>query len=126
MRDTVFFSADTCRITLHLPKLIELPVPNLRKLFKLMLLEPWNNEEAIQTTELFIPDAVTSSKAKLQTASDAYAQGWRKVQNPRSRHPDVRKVLKENRRLTEDLKAAKALHDSWVKIQAIWLEAANG
>lgn len=122
MRDTVSFSADTCRITLYLPNLIELPVPNYRKLLKLMFSEPWNNEEAIQITELFLQDAVPSSKAKLQAAADAYAQGWRKVQNPKSRRRSVVETLRENRRLTAALKAAKTRHESWVKLNAIYYQ----
>lgn len=120
MRDTIFFSADTCHIVLHLPKLIELPAPNCRKLFELMFSEPWNNEEAIQIIELHLQDAIAISNKELQAASNAYDQGWREVQNPKSRRREVVETLKENRRLTEALKTAKTRHDSWVKLNEIY------
>lgn len=44
MTDTVSFQQDTCHITLYLPKLPDLPIKNIRKLFSMMLSEPWNNE----------------------------------------------------------------------------------
>ncbi len=39
---TIRFQYDTARFELYLDKLTGLPAPNIRKLFKLMLSEPWN------------------------------------------------------------------------------------
>ena len=50
--------------------------------------------------------------------------GWRKVSNPKSRHPAVVETLKNNNRLTRKVKAAKARHERWVKIKAIWADTA--
>ena len=52
---TVRFQYDTARFELYLDKLTGLPAPNIRKLFKLMLSESWNNQAAIDAVEAFLP-----------------------------------------------------------------------
>lgn len=68
---TIRFQYDTARFELYLDKLTGLPAPNIRKLFKLMLSEPWNNQTAIDAVEAFLPHIVEESKeAWRQTSVD--------------------------------------------------------
>ena len=61
MSETVYFRADTFRATIYLPRLHELTITNIRKLLRLVFCYDWENEEAIQTTELYIQNAVEDS-----------------------------------------------------------------
>ena len=47
-----------------------------------------------------------------------------KKKNPKSRHPVVVETIKNNNRLTRKVKAAKARHERWVKIKALWADTA--
>lgn len=61
---TVRFQYDTARFELYLDKLTGLPAPNIRKLFKLMLSEPWNNQAAIDTLRRFCRRRLMKAKRR--------------------------------------------------------------
>ena len=119
----VTFRQDTCTIALHLEKLCELPVANVRKLFAMMLSELWNNEDAIQQTGAFLNEIVPESKELWHLASIEFQNGWRLVRNKRSRAPDVVEKLNRNKQLTRAVKRAKAQYERWEKIRSLWAEA---
>ena len=120
---TVTFRQDTCTVALHLEKLCELPVANVRKLFAMMLSEPWNNEDAIQQTGAFLNEIVPESKELWHLASIEFQNGWRLVRNKRSLAPDVVEKLNRNKQLTRAVKRAKAQYERWEKIRSLWAEA---
>lgn len=120
---TVTFRQDTCTVALYLEKLCELPVANVRKLFAMMLSEPWNNEDAIQQTGAFLNEIVPESKELWHLASIEFQNGWRLVRNKRSRTPDVVEKLNRNKQLTRAVKRAKAQYERWEKIRSLWAEA---
>ncbi len=117
-----FWQGD-CHITIYPNKLPDLPLSNIRKIFKLMLSEPWSNEDAIHRMPDNIAQELKEAKAKWHEASVAYHDGWRIVDKPKSRTPSNVEILNENKRLTTALKKAKAHFDRWQKIQIIWEEA---
>ena len=120
---TVTFRQDTCTVALYLEKLCELPVANVRKLFAMMLSEPWNNEDAIQQTGAFLNEIVPESKELWHLASIEFQNGWRLVRNKRSLAPDVVEKLNRNKQLTRAVKRAKAQYERWEKIRSLWAEA---
>lgn len=77
MCDTVSFSRDTFHATIRLSALIDFPMKNLRKIFKLMLWDDRVNERAIQDTTLFLESIVPGSKVK--KAKSQYER-WVKIQ----------------------------------------------
>lgn len=118
---TIRFQYETARFMLYLDKLNGLPISKLRKLFKLMLSEPWNNEEAITATELFLPDAVERSKEAWKQASLDYQHGWRLVEKPTRKQTKEEKqadaaIRANNAALVRAVKKTKATHERWVKI----------
>lgn len=92
---TIRFQYDTARFELYLDKLTGLPAPNIRKLFKLMLSEPWNNQTAID-----------------------FQNGWRLVPNKQSKKG--RAIMAQNNRLHKAVKSAKGIHQHWVRIYGYW------
>lgn len=64
MTTTIHFQYETAHFELYLEKLTGLPAPNIRKLFKLMLSEPWNNQTAIDAVEAFLPYIVEESERR--------------------------------------------------------------
>ena len=100
-----------------------MPLSNIRKVFKLLLADPWSNEEAIRQMTLYLDAAVIESKEAWKQASTEYHNGWRYVPNKKSRLKDERQKLRENNRLTAAVKRTKARHERWVKLQTCWAEA---
>lgn len=121
----ISIQADTFHADIYMDRLIDLPVTNIRKLFKLLYLYRWENERAIDLLVPYLFQAVQESKDVWKQASVDFTHGWRKVDNPKSRHPAVVEILKNNNRLTRRVKAAKTQHERWVKIQSIWAESAH-
>ena len=125
MTETVHFRADTFRATIYLPRLHELTITNIRKLLRLVFCYDWENEEAIQTTELYIPNAVEDSLQAWKEKSQEYAHGWRNLKGPfapRLTKEEKLKVTRENNRLTAAVKEAKRTHEKWVKINSVFHE----
>lgn len=118
----ISMQADTFHADIYMDRLIDLPVTNIRKLFKMLYLYRWENERAIDSLVPYLAGAVQESKDAWKQASADYVDGWHKVDNPKSRHPAVVEILKNNNRLTRKVKAAKAQHERWAKIQSIWAE----
>lgn len=118
----ISMQADTFHADIYMDRLIDLPVTNIRKLFKMLYSYRWENERAIDSLVPYLAGAVQESKDAWKQASADYVDGWRKVDNPKSRHPAVVETLKNNNRLTSKVKAAKARHERWAKIQSIWAE----
>lgn len=118
----IFMQADTFHADIYMDRLIDLPVTNIRKLFKMLYSYRWENERTIDSLVPYLAGAVQESKDAWKQASADYVNGWRKVDNPKSRHPAVVETLKNNNRLTSKVKAAKARHERWAKIQSIWAE----
>ena len=108
------------RADIYLDRLLDLPATNIRKLIKLILSDPWANEESTERLTAYLEQAVQESMDAWRLASKDYVDGWRKVSNPKSRNKFVVETLKNNNRLTRELKVAKARHERWVKVQTIW------
>ena len=99
-------------------------IPNTRKLFKLMHRWDFDNRQAIDRLTVYLEQAIQESEDAWKLTSREFTDGWRKVSNPKSRHPAVVETLKNNNRLTRKVKAAKARHERWVKIKALWADTA--
>ena len=110
---------------IYLDRLLDLPVTNIRKLIKLILSDTWANAETIKRLTAYLEQSAQESKEAWKLASKDYMDGWRNVTNPRSRHPAVVEITKNNNRLTRKVKAAKAQYERWVKIKSIWADAYN-
>lgn len=119
------FQQDTCQITLYLPKIHELPLSNIRKLFSMMLSEPWNNEQAITDTGPYLEAAVEDSKAAWGEASKSYQHGWRHIEKPIRRQTKqeihaAAEIRANNEALIRAVKRTKAQYERWVKVLALW------
>lgn len=120
----ISMQADTFHADIYMDRLIDLPVTNIRKLFKLMHRWDFDNRQAIDRLTAHLEQAIQESEDAWKLASREFTDGWRKVSNPKSRHPAVVETLKNNNRLTRKVKAAKARHERWVKIKALWADTA--
>lgn len=125
MNNTISFRQETCRITLSLPRLCEMPAKNLRKAFSMLLSEPWNNQGALDGLQRFLPDMVVQAKADWEQASRNYQNGWRLIEPPTRRRTrqEVQAdaaIRANNEALIRAVKKSKALYERWVKIQQLW------
>lgn len=115
---TIHFQCETARFEIYLDKITGLPAPNIRKLFKLMLSEPWNNQAAIDTVEAFLPAQIEKTKEDWRRASVDFNDGWRLVQDKKSKQG--RAVMAQNNKLHKAVKSAKGIHQHWVRIYGYW------
>lgn len=118
-------SIDDYYAEILLTKLPELPRKNVRKIFTL-LHDPRNlfYDDASGVAES-ISAWVQASKRAWEGTSRQYTNEWRLV-NRRSRSVKSLEILKNNRRLKNNVKRAKARHDRWVALQAILAETKKG
>lgn len=115
---TIHFQCETARFEIYLDKITGLPAPNIRKLFKLMLSEPWNNQTAIDTVEAFLPEQVEKTKGDWRQASVDFNNGWRLVHDKKSRQG--RAIMAQNNKLHKAVKSTKGIHQHWVRIYGYW------
>lgn len=125
MRDTVSFSQDTFHAAIYLPRLPDLPIKNIRKIFSIMLWDDRENWQAIQDTGLYLEGIVPECKQAWDAASVKYQREWRLIEKPTRRRN--RKEIEwdaairaHNDELTKAVKRAKSQYEHWVKIQALW------
>lgn len=115
---TNHFQCETARFEIYLDKITRLPAPNIRKLFKLMLSEPWNNQTAIDTVEAFLPEQVEKTKEDWRQASVDFNNGWRLVHDKKSKQG--RAIMAQNNKLHKAVKSTKGIHQHWVRIYGYW------
>lgn len=115
---TIHFQCETARFEIYLDKITGLPAPNIRKLFKLMLSEPWNNQTAIDTVEAFLPEQVEKTKEDWRQASVDFNNGWRLVHDKKSKQG--RAIMAQNNKLHKAVKSTKGIHQHWVRIYGYW------
>lgn len=103
------------RADIYLDRLLDLPVTNIRKLIKLILSE----------LTAYLENIVEESKQAWKLASQEYVDNYRSTTYLKSYLPkkEVAEITKNNKRLTRKVRAAKARHDRWAKIQSIWADA---
>lgn len=115
---TNHFQCETARFEIYLDKITRLPAPNIRKLFKLMLSEPWNNQTAIDTVEAFLPEQVEKTKEDWRQASVDFNNGWRLVHDKKSKQG--RAIMAQNNKLHKAVKSTKGIHQHWMRIYGYW------
>lgn len=115
---TIHFQCENARFEIYLDKITGLPAPNIRKLFKLMLSEPWNNQAAIDTVEAFLPEQVEKTKEDWREASIDFNNGWRLVHDKKSKQG--RAIMAQNNKLHKAVKSTKGIHQHWVRIYGYW------
>ena len=122
MRDHVEIKSGTFEAHFFLTALERFRLSKLKKLFQLTASDPWGNAQAIEAIRLYISDAIPAAQEEMRAAARAYEGGWRKVDKPRSRKPDVVKQLKINEELTTAFKKAKARYERLLKIRTLYDE----
>lgn len=66
---TVYFQSEGCQFKIHLDKLPVATLPKIKKLFRYIQSEKWNNQVASDAVEAFLPKQI----AKKQKGVEA---GW--------------------------------------------------
>lgn len=117
------FSDDgpTCHIALNVPiALLEMPIANLRKLFKPILREYERNRESIEDFFTCLPAVEAMLKTEWDLASLVFQQDYKDTRFDESGHVITDKTEKAKRRANNDrlirsVKNAKARYDRFKK-----------
>lgn len=115
------FRRYSCRMTLNMPVAMEeMPITNLRKIFKLMDDEYWRNEESTHLFFTYIPEILEDLKDKWGEESLRFQKEY---QDPKfdssgnyiSDKEEREKRRNHNKRLMNKVKAAKARYERFQK-----------
>jgi hypothetical protein len=111
------FRNDSTRYALKYPDTFrELPIPNLRKLFKLMRFD----DTAVDTTRNALSSYVQESKRNWDTASSDFVNGYVDVKNRRD--AKIREIKAKNNKLYAAVKTAKSERERAKKISSLFDE----
>lgn len=110
------------RADIDLSNLAEFPPRNFKKLLRLAAKEPHRNEAAIQALGSYFSWTIPEARRQMQTAAQAYLDGYKKVENPKSRRPEVILQLSKNKRLKAEFLRTQAHHDKLIKLKDLFLE----
>ena len=111
------FRCDTARFALTYPDALEtLPQSKLRKLFKLMVSDPWQNAAAICMTKEALTERVAETHAAWDRASSDFVNGW--VDAKYRSASEQRRLAAVNKKLTDAVKSAKTKHERAQKLLA--------
>lgn len=119
MDDTYFIRVGAFQAVLLKDHLTEMTRPQFRKLLRLALTEP-ENRPMLDAMRADIRNRVAEAEAARKTAAWDYQTKWKHVAHPRSRKPEIVKIVDENRRLKEVVQKTASLYDNWVSVQAIF------
>lgn len=119
MGNTYFIRVGAFQATLLEDHLTDLPRTQFRKLLRLALTEP-ENRPALEAMGLDIRARVAGAKTAMDAAARGYQANWKHVAHPRSKKPEIVKIVEENRRLKAAVRETKGRHANWVSIQAIF------
>lgn len=112
---TIKYDSFTANIYPH--ALAELPLRNIKKIFKLAQAARFENEAAISAINAYLSQTILQAQEAMKSAARAYNDGWRKVDKPRSRKPAVVEQLQKNRELTDAFKKAHAHYERLVSVR---------
>lgn len=125
---------DNWRMTLNLPvALTELPKINLQKIFKLLFQNEWLNRETIADLDAAFPEISDDLKALWNEASITYQREYKLPKNELIQLPngrftkkyspkELRSIKANNKRLMDDVKAAKREYEHFQDRIALWNE----
>ncbi|MBR4863066.1 MAG: hypothetical protein IKU07_00705 [Oscillospiraceae bacterium] len=122
MTGAVVIRYRTFRADISLDALENMPARNLRKLFKLAAKNRHTNESAINAIRLHLDETIPEAQDTMRAAARAYEDGWRRVDNPRSRKPSVVEQLHKNDELTSAFKKAHARYERLVSTRKVFDE----
>lgn len=131
MSETIIcFTAGSAKFQVVLERLTELPLNNIRKLFRLLFASAWDhdNRRAIDATSFWFSKAIENLKVAWGMATVEFNNGWRDLKfyatelPPADRKKAVSKQRQLNQMLTTALKDAKTDYERLVKIQSIFDE----
>lgn len=122
----VRFTYGTAEFWLVYPDaLVNLALPNKKKLFRMMLSEPWNNVDAIAATVSTLDDLIVESKEAWRTASTEFQRGYVDTKfRVELTKAQKSKANANNKKLLDAVKRAKATHERMLKIKAAYEEVA--
>lgn len=125
MYETVSFSQGDFHAVIFLSELPGAPLKNVRKIFSIILLDSWENEQAVKDMESYLENIVPDSKKAWDDASTRFQHEWRLIEKPTQRRTraeisETAAIRAHNNELTRAVKKAKAQHEHWIKILTLW------
>lgn len=117
---TVYFQSEGCQFKIHLDKLPVATLPKIKKLFRYIQSEKWNNQVASDAVEAFLPKQIAKSRKVWKQAGITYQNGYRLASNKRSK--EGRTIEAQNNKLENAVKSAWKTYRKWEHIEEIWNE----
>ena len=120
-RDFIRIRIDDYAADINLSTIHTLPRSSFRRIVR-MLTDPRNlTHEDADTLGGYLQEEVSRRKAKWDEASRVYINEWKLVPRSEMRKKKYREILEHNRKLKSDVKRAKAPHDTYQTMLAIFI-----
>lgn len=118
--DVIRIRIDDYAAEIQLQALPDMPRKNFRKVLR-CLADPRNEYlEDIHRLGMYLQEQVNVSGTAMAMAEAACQTGLRKIDNPRSRKPEVIRILCENRRLLKEQETANHIYRGWLSLYEIY------
>lgn len=128
----IYFRCGSAEFQIDLEQLPELPLTNIRKLFRFLLAPTEHNDDAVQKVAVWLPEAIAKAKLEWGMVTTEYTNNWRNIDqfvrelsyalSPAERRKAVTHQRQINRMLISSLKYAKSDYERLIKIQTIFNE----
>lgn len=118
---TVVIRADSYHAVIFLDALPQLPINNIRKLFRIMFQAAWENPQSIWTTADWIKNVIREAESEWRATSAEFQNKYRTTDDRGYFIPEAMRE-KINRPLFPPIKKAKARYERLMKIQSIFNE----
>jgi len=120
-RDFIRIRIDNYAADINLSTVHTLPRSNFRRVVR-MLVEPRNlTSEDIDILGGYLQEEISRRKARWEEVSQIYVNEWKLVPRSEMRKKKYRETLAHNRKLKSDVKQAKAMHDKYQALLAIFI-----
>ena len=121
-RDFIRIRINDYAAYINLSALHTLPRSNFRRIIR-MLEDPENQTpEDLCALGEYLREEILRRQVKWEEASRTYVNEWRLVPKSERRKKKYREILAYNRELISDVKRAKALHDKYQNLAAVFTE----
>lgn len=120
-RDFIRIRIDDYAADINLSTIHTLPRSNFRRIVRMLADSRNSMREDVEALGGYLQEEISCRKAKWDEASRIYVNEWKLIPRSEMRKKKYREILEHNRKLKSDVKQAKAMHDKYQALLAIFI-----
>jgi len=120
-RDFIRIRIDDYAADINLSTIHTLPRSSFRRIVRMLVDSRNLMREDVDTLGGYLQEEISRRKEKWDEVSRIYVNEWKLVPRSEMRKKKCREILEHNRKLKSDVKQAKAMHDKYQALLAIFI-----